>query len=106
DRIGEVVDAGADIIVGAGWRNARLARLQRQTDRSAHCGAQRNEAWTDRSADLNRAQSGASSPLRLVAVKKLTQAGEGARRKARREAVKADIKSQRARSSLRNGPFS
>jgi hypothetical protein len=88
DRIGEILEAGADIVVRAGWKNARwlgpdgapidlLAELRKGTER----GLIDQAIWIAR-------KSGAPLALRLVAVKKSPHAAEAARRKARREAVK------------------
>jgi len=88
DRMGELLDAGADIVVRAGWKNARwlgpdgkpidlLTLLRKGTTR----GLIDQPIWIARKA-------GAPLALRLVAVKKLPQAAEAARRKARREAAK------------------
>jgi hypothetical protein len=51
-------------------------------------------------------KTGVPLALRLVAVKKLLEAAEAARRKARREAVKGRHQISKARSSLWNGSFS
>ena len=88
DRMGELLDAGADIVVRAGWKNARwlgpegkpidlLAVLRKGTTR----GLIDQPIWIARKA-------GDPLALRIVAVKKLPQAAEAARRKARREAAK------------------
>lgn len=88
DRIGEILEAGADVVVRAGWRNARwlgpddapfelLVALRKGTKR----GLIDQPIWLGR-------KSGAPLALRLVAVKKSAQAAEAARQKARREAVK------------------
>jgi hypothetical protein len=88
DRMGEILDAGADIVVRAGWKNARwlgadgesidlLAVLREGTA----CGLIDQPIWIARKASAPLA-------LRLVAVKKPPQAAEAAQRKARREAVK------------------
>ena len=86
--MGELLDAGADIVVRAGWKNARwlgpegkpidlLAVLRKGTTR----GLIDQPIWIARKV-------GAPLALRLVAIKKLPQAAEAARRKARREAAK------------------
>lgn len=88
DRIAEILEAGADVVVRAGWRNARwlgaddapfelLVALRKGTKR----GLIDQPIWLGR-------KSGAPLALRLVAVKKSAQAAEAARQKARREAVK------------------
>jgi len=88
DRIGEILEAGADIVVRAGWKNARwlgpsgapvdlLAALLKGAER----GLIDQPIWIAR-------KSGAPLALRLVAIKKPPQAAEASQRKARREAVK------------------
>jgi IS4 transposase len=88
DRMGAVLEAGADLVVRAGWRNVRwlgadgkpvdlLAVLRKATKR----GRIDQPIWIG-------CKSGAPLALRLVAVKKAPQAAEAARQKARREAVK------------------
>jgi Transposase DDE domain len=85
DRMANVLDAGADLIVRAGW-NARwldadgdpvdiIAELRK----AAACGLIDRPIWIAR-------KQGAPIALRLVAVKKPEQAANAARRKARREA--------------------
>jgi hypothetical protein len=88
DRMSDILDAGADIVVRAGWKNARwcgsdgkpvnlLAVLRKGTKR----GRIDQPIWIAR-------KSGAPLALRLVAVKKAPQAAEIARQKARRAAAK------------------
>ena len=88
DRIAGVLEQGADIVVRAGWRNARwldadgepvdlLAEFRKASD----CGL------IDRPIFIGR-KSGKPLALRLVAVKKSGQAAEAARRAARRQARK------------------
>jgi hypothetical protein len=77
DRIGEILEAGADIVVRAGWKNARwlgpdgapidlLAVLRKGTER----GLIDQAIWIAR-------KSGAPLALRLVAVKKSPQVCRG-----------------------------
>lgn len=88
DRIGEILEAGADIVVRAGWRNARwlgpdgapIDLLASLLKGAAH-GLIDQPIWIAR-------KSGAPLALRLVAIKKPPQAAEASQRKARREAVK------------------
>jgi len=88
DRMAAVLDAGADLVVRAGWKNARW--LDAEGDPVDLLGAFGKAAMSgliDRPIWIGR-KSGAPLALRLVAVKKPPQAAEAARRKARREAQK------------------
>jgi len=86
DRIAGVLDAGADILVRAGWKNARWldadgkpVDLLAEFRKGAASGLIDQPIWIGR--------KGASAlALRLVAIKKPAQAAEAARRKARRDA--------------------
>ena len=88
DRIALVLEQDADVLIRAGWRNARwldaegkpvdlLAEFRKASD----CGL------IDRPIFIGR-KSGKPLALRLVAVKKPGQAAEAARRVARRQARK------------------
>jgi len=86
DRIASVLDAGADLVVRAGWRNARWldgegcpVDLINEFEDAAAIGLIDRPIWIGR-------KSGAPLKMRLVAIKKPPQAAEAARRKARREA--------------------
>ena len=86
DRMAAVLDAGADILMRAGWRNARwldadgeMVDLLDEFRKGAISGLIDRPIWIGR-------KSGAPLALRLVAVKKPPQAAKAARRKARREA--------------------
>ena len=88
DRIGEILDAGADIVVRAGWKNARwLGADGEPVDLLAILCKSAERGRIDQPIHIAR-KSGAPLALRLVAVKKSPQAAEAARRKARREAAK------------------
>jgi DDE family transposase len=85
DRMAIVLDAGADLIVRAGW-NARWLDADGdpvdiivELRKAAPCGLIDRPIWIAR-------KQGAPIALRLVAVKKPEQAANAARRKARREA--------------------
>jgi Transposase DDE domain len=89
ERIAAVMDAGGDILVRSGWKNAcwltadgqsfdLLAALQR----NAEGGLVDQPIWVRRGKDQP------ALSLRLVAVKKPPQAAEAARRAARRQAQK------------------
>ena len=86
DRIAIVLEQGADVLIRAGWRNARLTRRRRQAVRSS-CRVPRGVGTgVDRSADLIGRKGGEPLGLQLVAVKKSEQAAAEARRKAHRDA--------------------
>jgi Transposase DDE domain len=86
DRMAAVLDAGADIVVRAGWRNARwLDGEGEPVDLLAQFHASTASGLIDRAIWLAR-KSGAPLRLRLVAVKKTAQAAEAARRQARQAA--------------------
>jgi len=89
DRIGGVLNAGADIVVRAGWRNARwLDADGKPADMLAILRKSAERGLIDQPIWIGR-KSGAPLALRLVAVKKSPQAAEIARRKARKQAAKA-----------------
>jgi hypothetical protein len=85
DRMAKVIDAGADVVIRAGWKSARwvdeagnaidvVAEL-----RDATAGLVDRPIWIKR-------KCGSLLAVRLVAIRKPQQAAEAARRKARREA--------------------
>jgi Transposase DDE domain len=89
DRIGEILDPGADIVVRAGWRNARwLGPDSKPVDMLAILRQGAERGLIDQPIFIAR-KAGAPLGLRLVAVKKSPQAAEIARRKARKQAAKA-----------------
>lgn len=82
DRMAAVLEAGADVLVRAGWKNARwLDADGKPVDllagfrKAAACGLIDRPIWLGR-------KCGPALGLRLVAVKKPTRAAEAARRKA------------------------
>ena len=86
DRISTVLEAGADILVRAGWKNARwLDADGGPVDLLAEFRKGEPSGLIDRPIFIGR-NRGPALALRLVAVKKPPQAIEAARRKARREA--------------------
>lgn len=88
DRMATVLDAGADLVVRAGWRNARWLDAEGEpVDLLAEFGAAAASGLIDKPIWIGR-KSGAPLSLRLVAVKKTAQAAAAARRKARRAARK------------------
>ena len=85
-RIGPVLAAGGDIVVRAGWRNARwLDAAGKPVDLLAALRAATDSGLIDRPIWIGR-QSEVPLGLRLVAVRKTPQACEVARRKARQDA--------------------
>lgn len=88
DRMAAVLDAGADIIVRAGWRNARWLDAEGEPiDLLAEFCAGTASGLIDHPIWLAR-KSGSPLSLRLVAIKKTAQAAAAARRRARRAARK------------------
>jgi len=85
DRMAIVLDAGADLIVRAGWKARWLDADGDPVDIIAELGKAAAFGLIDRPIWIARKQ-GAPIALRLVAVKKPAQAATTARRKARREA--------------------
>lgn len=88
DRIAEVLDAGADILVRAGWKNACwLGADGEPVDLLAAFRKAAARGQIDRPIWIGRKNS-PTLELRLVAIKKPEHAAEAARRKARRDARK------------------
>jgi len=86
DRMATVLDAGADIVVRAGWKNARwLDAAGEPVDLIAEFRASAASGLIDRPIWV-ACKAGEPLSLRLVAVKKPAQAAEAAKRKARRAA--------------------
>jgi hypothetical protein len=88
DRIAAIIDAGADIVVRAGWKNARWLDADGKPvdilavlEKGAVSGQIDIPVWIGR-------KSGPALEVRLVAVKKPPEAAEAARRTARRAAQK------------------
>jgi hypothetical protein len=88
DRMATVLDAGADILVRAGWKGARwLDADGKAVDLLAEFRKGATSGLSDRPIWIAR-KSGPALALRLVAIKKPAQAVEAARRKARLAARK------------------
>lgn len=88
DRMACVLDAGADILVRAGWRNARWLDAEGEpVDLAAEFGKAASRGLIDRPIFIAR-KGGAALALRMVAVKKPAQAAEAAKRKARQASRK------------------
>jgi hypothetical protein len=86
DRIADVLAAGADIVVRAGWKNARWLDAEGEPlDLLAEFRKGAARGLIDRPIWIGR-KRGPALGLRLVAIKKPAQAAEAARRKARRDA--------------------
>src|SRR3954447_4153672 len=85
DRMAKVIEAGADVVIRAGWKSARWV------DEAGNTIDIVGE-WRDTTADLLdrpiwiKRKGGALLAVRLVAMRKPQQAAAEARRKARREA--------------------
>jgi hypothetical protein len=88
DRMAAVLDAGADLIVRAGWRNARWLDADGEpVDLLDALRKAKTSGLIDRPIWIGRKRGGALA-MRLVAVRKPPRAAEAARRKARRAAQK------------------
>ena len=86
DRIAVVLEAGADVVIRAGWKNARWLDVKgRPLDLIAQLRAAKAGGLIDRPIWIKR-KGGAPLAMRLVAVKKPADAAAEARRKARRDA--------------------
>src|SRR6201990_555925 len=86
DRIAAVLEAGADVVIRAGWKNARwLDAKGHPLDLIALLRAAKARGLIDRPIGINR-KAGAPLAMRWVAVKKPADAAAEARRKARRDA--------------------
>jgi hypothetical protein len=85
DRMAKVIDAGADVVIRAGWKSARwVDEAGNAIDvvgelRDAAAGLVDRPIWIKR-------KGGSLLAVRLVAIRKPQQAANEARRKARREA--------------------
>jgi hypothetical protein len=85
DRMAKVIDAGADVVIRAGWKSARWAD---EAGDAVDVVAELRDATADlvdRPIWIKR-KGGSLLAVRLVAIRKPEQAAEEARRKARREA--------------------
>src|SRR3954454_16158259 len=86
DRMAAVIEAGADVVIRAGWKSARWLDGQGDVlDLVAELRKATARGLIDRPIWIKR-KSGEPLALRLVAVKKPAQAAAEARRKARRAA--------------------
>jgi hypothetical protein len=85
DRMAKVIDAGADIVIRAGWKSARW--VDEDGNAIDIIGELRDATadLLDRPIWIKR-KGGSLLPVRLIAVRKPQQAAAEARRKARREA--------------------
>jgi Transposase DDE domain len=88
DRIAGVLQQGADIVVRAGWRNARWLDADGEPVDLLACFRKASDCGLiDRPIFIGR-KNGKPLALRLVAVRKSDEAAEVARRAARRQARK------------------
>lgn len=88
DRMAAVIEAGADIVVRAGWKHARwLAADGKAVDILAEFGKAAPGGLIDRPIWIGR-KSGPALEVRLVAIKKPPEAAEAAREEARKAAQK------------------
>ena len=88
DRMARVLEAGADILIRAGWNNARWLDAEgKPVDVIAELRKANASGLIDRPIWIGR-KRGDPLALRLVAIKKPPQAAEAARRKARQTAQK------------------
>jgi len=86
DRIAAVIEAGADVLIRAGWRNARwLDAKGYPLDLIVLLRAAKARGLIDQRIWIKR-KEGAALAMRLIAVKKPADAAAEARRKARRDA--------------------
>ena len=93
DRMATLLAAGADFVIRAGWKSARwLDREGNEFDLVAELRKAAARGLIDRPIWIKR-KGGTPLALRLVAVKKPAQAAAEARRKARRDASGAAIRS-------------
>src|SRR5712672_3388355 len=85
DRMAQVIEAGADVVIRAGWKSARWVD---ETGNAIDVVAELRDAMADlldRPIWIKR-KGGSLLAVRLVAVRKPQQAANEARRRARREA--------------------
>jgi len=85
DRMAQVLEGGADLVIRAGWKSAPLARCKRSSGRSHRQAARRSGARSDRPADLDQSQARRASRL---ALDRHPQAGRGRRERATQGASK------------------
>jgi IS4 transposase len=86
DRMAALIDAGADLVIRAGWKGARWLDAEgRPLDLIAELRKASARGLIDRPILIKR-KKGEPLALRLIAVKKPEQAATAARRKARRDA--------------------
>jgi hypothetical protein len=100
-RMSAILDAGADFIIRAGWRNARwLDEAGGPIDLLDLLEIGAATGWIDRPIWIGRKQGGPLC-LRLVAIRKPPQAAEAGRRKAASEARRGGHQLSVARHSRR-----
>jgi hypothetical protein len=87
DRIAAVLDAGGDVVVRAGWRNARWLDEQSEPV-DLHAELSRANDRIDRAIWIRR-KNGPPLALRLIAIRKPDAAAEAARRQVRQQGRKS-----------------
>jgi hypothetical protein len=99
DRMASVIEAGADVVIRAGWKSACWLDGEGEAfDLVAELRKAAARGLIDRPIWIKR-KCGAPLALRLVAVKKPAQAAAEARRKARRDAQKGGHQLSRSKRS-------
>jgi Transposase DDE domain len=87
DRVAAVLDAGGDVVVRAGWRNARWLDDQGKPV-DLHAELSRADDRIDRTIRIGR-KCGPPLALRLIAIRKPDAAAEAARRQVRQQGRKS-----------------
>lgn len=87
DRIAAVLDAGGDVVVRAGWRNARWLDEQGEPV-DLHAELSRANDRIDRAIWIRR-KNGLPLAMRLITIRKSDAAAENARRQVRRQGRKS-----------------
>jgi IS4 transposase len=87
DRIATILDGGGDVVVRAGWRNARWLEQTGELVDLLAVFAKATHGLIDRPIWIGR-KGGPPLALRLIALRKSEEAAAAARRKARRQARK------------------
>jgi hypothetical protein len=87
DRVAAVLDAGGDVVVRAGWRNARWLDDQGKPV-DLHAELSRADDRIDRNIRIGR-KCGPPLALRLIAIRKPDAAAEAARRQVRQQGRKS-----------------
>ena len=86
DRMAKVIEAGADVVIRAGWKSARWLDEDGEMVRSCRRLARRGDPRAGGPADLDQTQGRLTSRLASGRGQEASAGGSEARRKARREA--------------------